>query len=250
MKKFISLLIFFFVFFTFSAFGYCDNSSKAAPGKKITPQEMADKIHWLSQSAVKIDAGGQAIYIDPYKLKREDKADIILITHSHSDHFSIPDISKITTKDTVFIAPEDCVKDLEEVEKDNVEVMEPGMKKTIGDILIEAVPAYNVVKTKFHPKANKWMGYILTINGIRIYHAGDTEKIPEMKDFTCDIAMFPLGQTYTMNSVKEAAEAAMDVQAKIAIPIHYGLYEGTEADAQEFKKLLKDKVDVIIKKHE
>jgi L-ascorbate metabolism protein UlaG (beta-lactamase superfamily) len=244
MKKFILYSMFFFVFFTFSNLGYCENSSK------VTPQEMVEKIHWLDQATVKIDAGDQAIYFDPHKIKKTDKADIILITHSHSDHFSIPEISKITTKSTVFIAPEDCVKDLEEMGKNKVLVLEPGMNTTIGDILIEAVPAYNVVKTKYHPKANKWLGYILTINGVRIYLAGDTEKIPEMKDFTCDIAMLPLGQTYTMNSVKEAAEAAIDVQAKIAIPIHYGSYEGTEADAKEFKKLLKDKVDVIIKKHE
>jgi L-ascorbate metabolism protein UlaG (beta-lactamase superfamily) len=250
MKKFISLLMFFFVFFSFSTFGYCENSSKAAPEEMSTPMEMVEKIHWLGQAAVKIDTGSQTIYFDPHKIKKTDKADIILITHSHSDHFSIPDISKITTKSTVFVAPKDCVKDLGEMGKNKVMVLEPGMNTTIGDILIEAVPAYNVVKTKYHPKENKWLGYILTINGVRIYHAGDTEKIPEMKDFTCDIAMLPLGQTYTMNSVKEATEAAMDVQAKIAIPIHYGIYEGTEADAKEFKKLLQGKVDVIIKKQE
>lgn len=244
MKRFISYSMFFFVFFAFSTVGYCEKPSK------ITPQEMVEKIHWLGQAAVKIDTGSQAIYIDPHEIKKPDKADIILITHSHSDHFSIPDISKITTEGTVFVAPKDCVKDLEKIGKNKVQVLEPGMNTTIGDILIEAVPAYNIVKTKYHPKANKWLGYILTIDGVRIYHTGDTEKIPEMKDITCDIVMLPLGQTYTMNSVKEATEVVMDVKAKIAIPIHYGLYEGTEADAQEFKKLLKDKVDVIIKKHE
>lgn len=244
MKKFIFYLICFFMLFTFSHLVYCENTSKAKPG------EMIGKIHWLGQATVKIDAGDKAIYFDPLKIKKPDKADIILITHSHSDHFSIPDISKITTKNTVFIAPGDCLKDLEKMGKNRVHVLEPGMKTTIEGILIEAVPAYNVVKTKYHPKANKWMGYILTINGVRIYHAGDTEKIPEMKDFTCDIVMLPLGRTYTMNSVKEAAEAAIDVKAKIAIPIHFGLYEGTEEDAQEFKKILKDKVDVVIKDKE
>ncbi|MCK4836639.1 MAG: MBL fold metallo-hydrolase, partial [Candidatus Aminicenantes bacterium] len=99
-------------------------------------------------------------------------------------------------------------------------------------------------------KENQWVGYILTIDGIRIYHAGDTERIPEMKNFSCDIALLPLGQTYTMNSVKEAAEAAIDVKAKIAIPIHYGLYEGKTQDAVEFQNILKDKIKVIIKEKE
>jgi L-ascorbate metabolism protein UlaG (beta-lactamase superfamily) len=117
----------------------------------------------------------------------------------------------------------------------------------IDGILIEAVPAYNIVKTNFHPKANNWVGYILTIDKIRIYHTGDTERIPEMKNMACDIILLPLGQTYTMNSVEEAAEATLDVKAKIAIPIHFGLYEGKAEDAQKFQALLKVKVKVIIK---
>ena len=244
MKKFIFYSMFFVIFFTFSSFVYCENLTK------VTPKEMVEKIHWLGQATVKINAEDRVIYFDPYQIKKSDKADIILITHSHSDHFSISDISKLTTVNTVFVAPKDCVKDLEKMGKNKIIVLEPGMNTTIKGILIETVPAYNVVKTKFHPKANKWLGYILTINGIKIYHAGDTEKIPEMKDFNCDIAMLPLGQTYTMNSVKEAAEAALDVNAKIAIPIHYGLYEGTDEDAEKFKEILKDKIDVIIKKRE
>ena len=215
--------------------------------KEVTPMEMAEKIHWLGQAAVKIVAGGKVIYMDPYQISDKDKADIILISHSHRDHFSTNDISKIRKKNTVFIAPKDCKKNIEDLFKTGVTVLEPGMSTKIGDILIEAVPAYNVIKTHYHPKKNRWVGYILTIDGVRVYHAGDTERIPEMKNFTCDIAMLPLGQTYTMNSVEEATEAAMDVKAKIAIPIHYGMYEGTADDAEKFKKILKDKVKAIIK---
>lgn len=102
-------------------------------------------------------------------------------------------------------------------------------------------------KINYHPKKNKWVGYILTIEDNNVYHAGDTERIPEMKDIVCDIALLPLGQTYTMNSVEDAAEAAIDVKAKIAIPFHYGLYKGTEEDSVKFRKLLKDKVEVVIK---
>ncbi|MEW5803360.1 MAG: MBL fold metallo-hydrolase [bacterium] len=233
-----------FALLTFSSFGFSEKS------QNTSPEELIEKIHWLCQSAVKIDTDGQVIYFDPYRIKKSDKADIILISHKHDDHLSVGDISKIAHKNTVFIAPEDCVQDLAKVKKSKIIPMEPGMKTNVNGILIEAVPAYNIVKTKFHPKENKWMGYTLTIHGVKIYHAGDTERIPEMKDFTCDIAMVPLGQTYTMNDVKEAANAVIDTQAKIAIPIHYGLYEGKADDAVEFKKLLKDKVNVIIKKQE
>lgn len=240
MNRLIFLSISLLLVFSFASYGYAENP------KSMTARDMVKQIHWLGQATVKIDADGQVIYIDPYQIKEADKADLILITHSHSDHCSVPDISKLTHEKTLFVAPKDCVERLQEISKTKVNVLEPGMSTTIQDILIEAVPAYNVIKTNYHPKENKWLGYILTINGVRIYHAGDTERIPEMKDFTCDIAMLPLGQTYTMNSVKEAAEAAMDVKAKIAIPIHYGKYEGTIEDAREFQRILKDTIDVVI----
>ena len=126
-------------------------------------------------------------------------------------------------------------------------MLKPGAQKIVAGVKVEAVPAYNVVKTNFHPKSNNWVGFVITISNVKIYHAGDTERIPEMKDIECDIALLPLGQTYTMNSVKDAADAAIDVKARIAIPIHYGLYEGKEEDARKFKELLAGKVDVIIK---
>ena len=107
-----------------------------------------------------------------------------------------------------------------------------------------------MTKTQFHPKANNWVGYLLTIDGVKIYHFGDTERIPEMKNIVCDIALLPLGQKYTMNSVQEAADAALDARAKIAIPIHYGLYEGKAADADAFAALLKGKITVVIKPNE
>jgi L-ascorbate metabolism protein UlaG (beta-lactamase superfamily) len=226
------------------------HSAFGADAKGFSPEEMTEKIHWLGQAAVKIEAGDKNIFIDPYQIQNKDEADIILITHSHKDHFSKDDIAKVAKADTLFIAPKDCAGSIEETFKTKVMVSEPGMKTSAGDILIEAVPAYNVVKTKFHPKENNWVGYVLTVNGVRIYHAGDTEKIPEMKTFACDIAMLPLGQTYTMNSVEEAAEAAADVKAKIAIPIHYGLYEGTAEDAKAFEELLKEKMKVMLKAKE
>ncbi len=158
------------------------------------------------------------------------------------DHFDKTSISKLAASNTVFLAPKDIAGDLGK----NSIAVEPGLETNIMGIIIETVPAYNIVKKSFHPKENKWVGYIVTVNGVRIYHAGDTERIPEMKNFKCDIALLPLGQTYTMNSVDEAAGAALDVKAKIAIPMHFGMYEGSVADAAKFGELLKDKIDVFI----
>lgn len=218
--------------------------------KKMTANEMVENIHWFGQAAIKINAKGKVIYIDPYRLKKNDRADIILITHEHQDHFSKADISKIIYEKTTLVAPETCKNAVKNVAAGKVVLLKPGMSDNIDGIQVEAVPAYNIKKTNFHPKSNQWLGYILSINGVRIYHAGDTERIPEMKNFNCDIALLPLGQTYTMNSVKEAAESALDVKAKIAIPIHYGLYEGTAEDAKTFKNILAGKIEVILLKEE
>lgn len=219
-------------------------------GEHATPEQMVEKIHWLGQATVKIQAGDQVIYFDPFQIKQADQANIILITHSHQDHYSPDDLAKLITEKTVLIAPKDCAEKLKDKFTNQVIVSAPGMKTSVGDVQIEAVPAYNVVKTKFHAKENHWVGYILTVDGVRIYHAGDTERIPEMQNMTCDIALLPLGQTYTMNSVQEAADAALDVKASIAIPIHYGLFEGKASDAEEFSRFLQGKVTVIIKAKE
>ena len=207
--------------------------------------QLLNQIDWIQQSAIKINTANTNIFIDPFQLTEKDSADIILITHSHSDHFSEEDISKITTKNTLFIAPETCIfKDSTK----NRKVLLPNESFTYNShITIKAVPAYNIVKSKFHPKENNWVGYLITINGNTIYHTGDTERIPEMKDITCDIILLPLGQTYTMNSIEEAAQSVLDTKAKIAIPIHFGLYEGNQQDAISFQQILKDKVNVIIK---
>lgn len=217
--------------------------------KPVDPkvQKIADEIEWLGQATVRIHYHGLTIYIDPYQLKDTDRADIILITHPHQDHWSKADVKKIITDKTILIAPQACLDEAMDLPAKEKIASSPGFTTTKDGIEIKAVPAYNAVKTKFHPKSNNWVGYILRLDGVKVYHTGDTERIPEMKNLKVDIIMLPLGQTYTMNSVEEAAEAALDVNASIAIPIHYGLYEGTKADAEKFKELLNGKIKVEIK---
>jgi L-ascorbate metabolism protein UlaG (beta-lactamase superfamily) len=207
--------------------------------------EMTTNIHWIQQSCFRIEGSKYKIYTDPLSISQTDLADIILITHSHEDHFSPADIDKIAGPKTIIIAPADCNYTGKYAKR---VILLPGEEYTVNHcIKIKAVPAYNITKTYFHPKSNNWVGYVITINGVTIYHAGDTERIPEMKDITCDIAMLPLGQTYTMNSVSDAAESAKDVKAKVAIPMHFDLYEGTVEDATTFKNLLEGTVKVVIK---
>ncbi len=208
---------------------------------------LIDQIEWLGQATVKFNFHDKIIYIDPYQISQNDKADYIFITHSHYDHLSPDDIKKVVKKDTRFFAPYNCIPKLMDIGYSKIVGIEPGHEEDLDIFKFKAVPAYNIDKVNYHPKNNKWVGYIFEIDGQRIYHAGDTERIPEMKDIECDVAMLPLGQTYTMNSVEEAAASAIDVKAKIAIPIHYGLYEGTEEDAMKFRDLLKDKIEVILK---
>jgi len=205
-----------------------------------------EKISWYGQAAVRIDNDGQKIFIDPYHLPGKDEADVILITHSHGDHLSIEDIRKIYNKNTTFYCPADCEAILRENDLGPVTIVQPGDILLINGTKVLTVPMYNVEKTNYHPKENNWCGYIVDVGGVKVYHAGDTERIPEMKEIDCDIAMLPLGQTYTMNSVEEAEHAALDTGAEIAIPIHYGMYEGTKDDAQKFKELLEGKIQVIL----
>jgi len=209
-------------------------------------EALAESIQWFGQAAIKIQYAGKTIYFDPYTLKANDKADVIFITHPHFDHFSEGDIKKIAMDETTFFCPNELVDKIKNLGYSKVVGVAPGYESEWKGISIKAVPAYNIVKTDKHPLEKKWVGYIISFGHATIYHTGDTERIPEMKNVNCDIILLPLGQTYTMNSINDAVKAVIDTNASVAIPIHYGMYEGKAEDAVNFKKLLEERVQVII----
>lgn len=204
---------------------------------------LVENIHWLGHDAFRI-TGEKTVYTDPFKIAGGQKADLVLITHEHYDHCSPGDVAKIQGPDTVILAPPDCVEKL----KGKTKTVKPGDKLNVQGIEIEVVPSYNINK-KFHPKEKDWVGYIFKVNGKRIYLAGDTDYISEMKNIKADIALLPVGGTYTMTA-DEAAKAALDIKPQVAIPMHYGSVVGKVEDAEQFKKDLQGKINVVILKQE
>ncbi len=207
---------------------------------------MLDNIQVLYHSSIKM-TGKKIIYIDPFKIDNEyNDADIIFITHDHYDHYSEMDIDKVKKPNTKLIVPDDLQSKLliRGFKEENIIAVDPGDRDKIDDIEFEAIPAYNINK-KYHPKENRWVGYIIKIDNISYYIAGDTDITKENSKVVCDVAFVPVGGTYTMNS-KEAAELINEINPKIAIPIHYGSVIGTKQDAVDFINYLKPEIKGII----
>ena len=207
---------------------------------------MLDNIEVLYHSSIRINKE-KIIYIDPFKIDRNfNDADIIFITHDHYDHYSEEDIDKVINENTTIIIPEELLTKLlrKGINKNAIITVEPNKNYMVQGIKFETISAYNTNKT-FHPKENGWVGYIIIINGIRYYIAGDTDITEENKQVKCDVAFVPVGGTYTMD-FKEAASLINEIKPKIAIPIHYGSIVGTEQDAIDFIRLLHPEIKGII----
>lgn len=209
---------------------------------------MLNNIELIAQSALRIiDKNGKVIYFDPFELgdKYSRDADYIFITHTHYDHLSLEDIIKIKKDDTIIIGPNDIlnkVKDMFEI--NNIFLVEPNNSYDCEGIIFDTVPSYNLDKS-FHKKEYNWVGYIVTIDDIRVYIAGDTDNLLELRNIKCDVACVPVGGTYTMDRL-EASELIKSIKPKLAIPIHYKTIVGSVEDAYYFKEELDGIVDVKI----
>ncbi len=201
-------------------------------------------LYWIGHASFYLKTKYGNVFIDPYNVQIKEKADLILITHAHFDHFSLQDIKKVSTGKTKIFATQDCIK------KSDVpmEEIKPGFDKEFNNIKVHAVPAYNVRKERlnFHPKINGWVGYIVEIDNERIYHAGDTDIIEEMKAIKdIDIALLPAGGKYTMDA-EEAIQAAKIINAKRTVPMHYKHILGEEKSNELEKKFTKDLDSALI----
>lgn len=202
--------------------------------------EVVKNITWLGHDGFLIKGDGKVIVIDPFKIKACEPADLILISHEHYDHCSPEDISQIQKPSTVIVTEADSAKKL----AGDVKVVKPGDTITAAGIPVEAVPAYNTNK-HFHPKENQWLGFVVTVGGVRIYHAGDTDLIPEMASLQVDVALLPVSGTYVMTA-EEAVEAAKKIQPKVVVPMHYGSIVGSAQDAKIFDDALRGVCEVVV----
>jgi len=197
---------------------------------------MSIEIMWLGHASVMIQSDETVIYIDPWKVTPSlSKADVILLTHDHYDHYSEDDIVMLSSQSTRVVAP----------------MKTPLVSDTIavGDVIsmntfsVQAVASYNIEKD-FHPKENGWVGYVVAIGGKKIYHAGDTDRIPEMKDIRVDLVLLPVGGTYTMDA-KDAREAIKDLEPLHVIPIHFGDIVGSRHDAEQLLDVENSKIHIL-----
>jgi len=208
------------------------------------------KIFWLGHDCFRVE-GSKVVYTDPFRIKGGRPADILLITHSHFDHLSPEDIRKISSRETVAVAPESCLRELRKIQLRDVKNIAPGESVEVSGVKVEAVPAYNVDKFRspgvvFHPKEELYVGYIFTLDGVRFYHAGDTDPVSEMEGLNVDVAFIPVSGTYVMTA-EEAAKAVGKIKPKLAIPMHYGTIVGDVRDAERFRRLATCRVQIAEK---
>ena len=188
---------------------------------------------WFKNAGMLWQDAGLALYFDPWGVSGEPKADVIFVSHPHYDHFVPEDIHRIRKDDTVVVGPREVA---EEAAGDSI-AMAPGDSIEVAGMTAEAVPAYNVLEERkgFHPKSKGWVGLVVTLGGTRVYHAGDTDHAPELNDVRADVALLPIGGTFTM-SPPEAAGLAKAISPEVVVPMHYGFVSGSQRDAEVFRE--------------
>ncbi len=207
------------------------------------------KVRWLGHDGFVLE-GSSTVIVDPFKAQGDHKADLLLISHEHFDHLSPDDIKRFTQSSTKVIAPTLCKEALSQLGLD-VTYVGANSKTEIDGVVVETIPAYNLNKFRspghvFHPKEDGRVGFIITLDGSRFYHAGDTDTIPEMKSVDVDVAFLPVSGTYVMTA-EEAVEAAKMMKAKVVVPMHFGTIVGSKADAERFRKLSKSETKIMDK---
>jgi L-ascorbate metabolism protein UlaG (beta-lactamase superfamily) len=193
-----------------------------------------ERFTWFRQSSMRYAGDGLTIYIDPWGTGPDDpKADLILITHAHFDHLQPSEIQRLSTPGTTLVAPKDVADEL----SGDVTAVGPGESHEVGGVRFQTVPAYNVAEERLdmHPRANGWVGYVLELDGRRYYHAGDTDALPELESLSTDVAMVPIGGTYTMD-YREAAGLVKKMRPPLAVPMHFGFVVCSPSHGDLFKK--------------
>jgi len=210
--------------------------------------DIAKSLFWTGHAGFYLKTKEGIIYIDPYMVSGvKEKADLILITHAHFDHCSKKDIDKVIKSTTKIIAAPQC---LSKKDYGNLEIAEPGFKSSFKNATVEAVPAYNIKSDRlsFHPRSNRWVGYVISFDGAKIYHAGDTDFINEMKALKdLDLALLPMGGTYTMD-VNEAIGAANSIDSKHVAPMHYKNLLGRSGSELAEKRFMSGAQNALILK--
>jgi L-ascorbate metabolism protein UlaG (beta-lactamase superfamily) len=196
---------------------------------------MLEKFTWYKQSAYKWKGDGVTIYIDPWGLRdQEEPADVVFITHAHSDHFDPADIEKVRKSTTQFVGPRDVAANL----SGKVKAIKPGESAEVAGIKFDAVPAYSTVEHRLqtHPKSNNWVGYILSLDGNRYWFSGDGDPNPDIEKIKTDVALICVGgDPYVMNPT-EAAGVVKKIRPQLAVPNHYGFVVGVASDGEKFAK--------------
>jgi L-ascorbate metabolism protein UlaG (beta-lactamase superfamily) len=193
---------------------------------------MLERFTWFKQAAYRWDGDGLTLYIDPWEAEG-GPADLILITHAHGDHYQPEEIERLRKDGTKIVAPHDVAREL----SGDVTAVAPGDAVEVSGVKIQAVPAYNIVEERLdkHPKANNWVGYVLTLGDHTYYHAGDTDHLPELESLRTNVAFLPIGGFFTMDP-DEAAGLARAMGPDLAVPMHYGFVIGSPSFADQFAR--------------